>query len=144
MLSTLIAALLGLGGSAFPEVLKFLQDKRDKTHELEILKLQLQQQAKGYRHRLEEIGAWADIEEVKTLSTRVQPIGVAWVDALNGTVRPVLAYGFFLLYAGMKLAALDNALPWKIWTEFDEAIFAAVISYYFGQRALGKVMGRVR
>jgi GH24 family phage-related lysozyme (muramidase) len=39
------------------------------------------------------------------------------VDALNGTVRPVLAYAFFLLYAGVKYAQAltfmhGGALPW--------------------------------
>ncbi|MFV9935967.1 MAG: hypothetical protein AB8U84_01455 [Rickettsia endosymbiont of Haemaphysalis japonica] len=28
--------------------------------------------------------------------------GVSWVNALNGSVRPVLAYSFFAMYGGVK------------------------------------------
>ena len=33
-------------------------------------------------------------------------VGIKWVDALNGTVRPILAYSFFLLYSAVKYANL--------------------------------------
>jgi len=71
------------------------------------------------------------------------------VDALNGTVRPVIAYSFFMLYAAVKLlsyAAIagSNAVPFVVihdtlWTEDDAAIFAGIISFYFGQRAMKKL-----
>jgi cellulose synthase/poly-beta-1,6-N-acetylglucosamine synthase-like glycosyltransferase len=71
------------------------------------------------------------------------------VDALNGTVRPVIAYAFFILYALVKLlsyaaVANSNVVPFVVlhdtlWTEDDAAIFAGIISFYFGQRAMAKV-----
>jgi hypothetical protein len=69
------------------------------------------------------------------------------VDALNGTVRPVLAYAFFLLYFTVKcmqFALIDwgqPPLPWQVqalWGAEDQAIFAGIIAFYYGQRAMGK------
>lgn len=140
---TLLGAILGFFGSAFPELLKLLQDKRDKAHELAILELQMRQAEQGHLNRLEEIGANADIAEAKAIY-RTYNVGIKWVDALNGTVRPVLAYAFFLLYAWVKIAYLQSDMGWQVWTEEDGAIFAGIISFYFGSRAVGKAMGRVK
>jgi len=124
-------------------------DHGDRRHELAILQLQMEQQAKGHSQRLEEIHTQADITKSRALY-KTYATGVAWVDALNGTVRPVLAYAFFVLYALVKLlqfAAFDwgYPLPWQLqalWSNEDQAIFAGIISFYFGQRAMQKVRGR--
>lgn len=107
----------------------------------------LKVQAQGHRERIEEITANADIAEsaalYKTYST-----GIEWVDALNGTVRPVLAYAFFLVFALNKAYLAysfvpNPALPWitlaqVLWTPEDSVIFASIISFYFGSRALSR------
>ena len=75
-----------------------------------------------------------------------------WVDALAGTVRPVITYAFFALFAAVKGSALyvliavegmllAQALP-QIWDPETQALFAAVMSFWFGQRALAKARGR--
>lgn len=144
---TLLGSLLGFISATFPSILKLWQDRSDKKHELAILQLQMQQQAQGHQERLEEINTNADIAEslalYKTYST-----GIEWVDALNGTVRPVIAYCFFMLYAAVKFLsyaaiAHADAVPFVVlhdtlWTEDDSAIFAGIISFYFGQRAMAK------
>jgi hypothetical protein len=124
---TLLASLLGFIGSMFPSLLKLWQDKADKKHELLILELQIEADKRKYKSKLEAIDAYHDIEASKALY-KTYHSGVSWVDALNGTVRPVIAYGFFLLYAVLKF------LQGFVWTEEDQAIFASVIAFYFGQR----------
>jgi hypothetical protein len=130
---TLIGSLLGFISAMFPDLLKLFRDSQDRKHELKILELQMQQQAQGHTNRLEEIQVNADIAESR---------------ALNGTVRPVIAYSFFALYALMKLlsyAALPEhgtsleVIYQTLWTADDEAIFAGIISFYFGQRAMAKL-----
>ncbi|MFN7902705.1 MAG: 3TM-type holin [Holosporales bacterium] len=131
---TLLGSLLGFFGSLVPEILKLLQTSRDRAHELEILKLQLEQQQLASNNRLEEIRIGnAAVEAVALYKTYAT--GIAWVDALNGTVRPVIAYAFFALYAALKMIQPDPAL---LWSEEDSALFAGIISFYFGQRALQK------
>ncbi len=135
---TLLGSLLGFLGSAFPSVLKLFQDKRDKAHELALLQLQMEAQTKQGGQRLEEIQIASQAAEMQALYASIQPTNVPWVDALNGTVRPVIAYAFFALYAAIKLSAIGThgLYPENIWTEEDPALFAGIVSFYFGQRAL--------
>ena len=143
---TLLGSLIGFISAAFPDLLKIWRDAADRKHELTILEMQMAQAAQGHQQRLEEINAQADISESRALS-KTYYSGIKWVDALNGTVRPVLAYSFFLLYFVIKcmqfaMVDLVDPLPWQItalWSVEDQAIFAGIISFYFGQRAMSKV-----
>jgi len=135
---TLIGALLGFIGSAFPDILKIWRDSADRKHELAILQMQMEQQKQGHTNRLEEINVQADIAESRALY-KTYNTGIKWVDALNGTVRPVIAYSFFILYAVVKGMQFSADLPWLLWTVEDQAIFAGIISFYFGQRAMSKL-----
>ena len=135
---TLLGSLLGFLSAAFPDFLKLFRDTQDRKHELRILELQMEQQAQGHSNRLEEIQVNADIAESRALY-QTYNTGIRWVDALNGTVRPVIAYSFFLLYTVVKVMQFSAGLPWLLWTEEDQAIFAGIISFYFGQRAMAKI-----
>jgi len=141
---TALASLFGFLSSLLPDIIGLFKDRSDKQHELAILRMQMEQQAAGHMARLEEIGAQADIAESRAIY-KTYSTGIRWVDALNGTVRPVIAYAFFLLYAGVKamqFSYADPSLPWTVqalWGQEDQAIFAAVISFYFGNRAMSKV-----
>ena len=141
---TVMSALMGFISAAFPDMLKLIRDHQDRKHELRILELQLQQQAQGHSQRLEEIHAQADIAEVSAIYQTYQA-NIEWVDALNGTVRPVLAYAFFLFYALVKILQFsllpEQPFPWQLqalWSIEDQAIFAGIISFYYGQRAMSK------
>ncbi len=143
---TLLGSLIGFISAAFPDLLKIWRDAADRKHELTILEMQMAQAAQGHQQRLEGINAQADISESRALY-KTYYSGIRWVDALNGTVRPVLAYSFFLLYFVIKcmqfaMVDLANPLPWHmdmLWSVEDQAIFAGIISFYFGQRAMSKV-----
>ncbi len=135
---TLLGALIGFISSAFPDLLKIWRDAADRKHELAILQMQMEQQRQGHTNRLEEINVQADIAESRALY-KTYNTGIKWVDALNGTVRPVIAYSFFILYAVVKAMQFSVDLPWLLWTAEDQAIFAGIISFYFGQRAMSKL-----
>jgi hypothetical protein len=146
---TLLGSLLGFVTSAFPDLLGLFRDSQDRKHELAILDRQLEQMTLGHQQRLDEIEVQADIAETKALYRHDKPVGVAWVDALRASVRPVVTYAFFLLFAGVKGSALyvliaveglvlADALP-RIWDPETQALFAAVMSFWFGQRALSKL-----
>ena len=135
---TLLGSLLGFISSTFPDLLKLFRDASDKKHEITLLQMQMDFQAQGHQERLEEINTNADIAESQALY-KTYTTGISWVDALNGTVRPVIAYSFFILYAAVKIMHYSADLPWLLWTEDDQAIFAGIISFYFGQRAMSKL-----
>lgn len=146
---TLLGSLLGFITSAFPDFLKRWDDAADRKHELEIMDRQMELQRQGHSQRLEEIGVEADIAESKALyAYDSQPSGVKWVDALRASVRPVITYAFFILFATVKLAVLAKLLSNNIavsdaliaiWDGETQALFAAVMSFWFGQRALAKL-----
>lgn len=138
---SLLGALIGFFGAAFPEFMKLWRSKAERAHEVEMLKLQMRAQENTAMQRMQEIGAYADITE-RTQLYRTYHTGIRWVDALNGTVRPVVAYGFFGLYAAIKCSLYTDQLYWQVWTEEDQAIFAGIISFYFGQRAMNKTSDR--
>ncbi|WPY01363.1 hypothetical protein Trichorick_01274 [Candidatus Trichorickettsia mobilis] len=98
---TLLASMVGFIGSIVPEILKFFKDHNDKKHELQIMDRQIAQNKHGQSQILEEIQISKDILEQASLYSTYKS-GICWVDALNATVRPVLAYSFFLMYASVK------------------------------------------
>ena len=98
---TLLGSLLGFVTSAFPDLLGLFRDRQDRKHELAILNRQMELQKLGHSQRLEEIEVQADIAESKAIYRHDRPIGVAWVDALRATVRPVITYAFFALFAAV-------------------------------------------
>lgn len=146
---TLLGSLLGFVGSAFPQLLKLFQESQDRRHELAILDRQMEQQRQGHSQRLEEVRVDGDIKQPIALYEHdKQPAGYKWVEALRASVRPVLTYSFFMLFAAVKIAGLYTmvsfdglslavALP-LIWDAETQTLFAAVMSFWFGQRALNK------
>jgi hypothetical protein len=146
---TLLASIAGFISSLIPEILKFFKDKNDKNHELNILDRQIEHSKHSKKRELEEINVVRDIAEQASLYSTFKS-GVSWVDALNGTVRPVLAYCFFIMYGGVKFVqfkAITMSAPLIeyidiIWNIDDQAIFAGIISFYFGQRTFNKAWKR--
>jgi len=150
---TILGSLLGFLGSAFPEFLKVYRDQKDRQHELNILDRQADLIKTGHTNRMEEIQVQADAVIAKAIYAHAKPSGVRWVDALSGTVRPIITYAFFLLYAVMKYSQwavvyhMMGKYDWReaflnIWQIEDQALFATVISFWFGQRMMQKVKAR--
>ncbi len=149
---TLLGSALGFLSSLFPDLLKLFREHQDRKHELAVMDRQMEMQRAGHQQRLEEINVQADIVESQALYRSLRPTGVRWVDALAGSVRPIITYAFFALFAAVKGSALylliavegvllAQALP-QIWDPETQALFAAVMSFWFGNRALQKARGR--
>ena len=146
---TLLGSLLGFISSTFPDLLKLWQDKQDRKHELQILDRQMEQMRLGHNQRLDEIAINADVSQSLALYRHdSQPSGVTWVDGLRASVRPVITYGFFILFAWVKLGAvvllmnqdglsINEALI-QIWDAETQALFAGILSFWFGTRSLEK------
>jgi hypothetical protein len=145
---SLLGSVLGFGTSFLPKVMDFFQDKSDKKHELAVMEVQIRQQKELADQKLEAINVDADIREIESLHKSMQPTGVKFIDGLRGSVRPVITYAFFGLfifvevsaYIGLTaqgVSALDAANA-----TFDEdikALFAAVLSFWFGGRAIQRM-----
>lgn len=147
---TLFASIAGFLGSIVPEIFRFFKDTQDKKQELKILQLQMKFAQQSRNVQLEAIEMQRDAIEQHNLYSTYHS-GVYWVDALNSTVRPVLAYSFFAMYGAIKILQLhyiSDAYPLVeyldiLWSQDDQAIFAGIISFYFGQRTFSKFWRKV-
>ena len=146
---TLLATIAGFITSLIPEIIRFFKDRLDKAHELQIMDKQIRFSKLGSGRSPEEIQMNRDVVEHLSLYSTYKT-GIDWVDALNGTVRPVLAYSFFAMYAAIKIIQYNyitkTALLVEyidvIWSIDDQAIFASIVSFYFGQRAFARARKR--
>lgn len=143
---TLLASIAGFISSIIPEIVKYFKDVNDKKHELDILQKQIEYSQIATNRSLEEIHISRDIQEHASLYATYKT-EISWVDALNGSVRPVLAYSFFLMYIGVKyvqyraIEASYHVIEYIeiIWNVDDQAIFAGIISFYYGQRTFQRL-----
>lgn len=157
MIETLLGGLLGGAFRLAPEVLKWLDRKGERGHELAMQDKALEFEKLRGAQRMAEIGAGADaawnVGAVEALREAVaaqgQRSGVRWADALSVSVRPVITYWFMALYCAAKMAAFVGAVTtgaeWgaailHAWTEADQALWAGVLNFWF----LGRVFDRVR
>ncbi len=149
---TLLGSLLGFFSSALPDIMSFFREKQDRKHELAILTMQMDQQKLEHNQRLDEIDIQADIAQSKAAYQFASQPTNTWVDALRASVRPVITYAFFLLFAFVKIYSLqvllNNGLPFdvaviRLWDAETQALFAAVISFWFGSRSLSKRRGEI-
>ncbi len=158
---TLISTALSFLMGGLPKLLDFFQGKSDKSHELELARMQtereLQMLERGY-------AAQARVEEIRTEQIAIQSaekerealyahdiaIGQGasqWVINLRASVRPMVTYLFVFL-----LIVVDIASIWWAWSSgaaFAESvtlifdgdemqILASIIAFWFGTQAFAK------
>ena len=144
-----------LGGSVFRmiwgEVAGFMQKRQDHAHELQLMEVQAkledaraERQSKQIQlqHELgvKEIQIAGDLAIQKSdadafleaMKTATRPIGVAWVDGWNGSIRPAAA----TIALAIWLFALIQAgfIP----SDYDKELIGVVLGFYFADRSLGK------
>jgi hypothetical protein len=78
--------------------------------------------------------------------------GTGFISGLQRSVRPVITYSFFILFATVEITLLQKAMAMDIpfnealaiiWDDDTQAIWAAVVSFWFGSRAIEKSRNRV-
>jgi hypothetical protein len=149
---TLLGSLLGFVGSTVPSILKFFEQKRDQAHEYAMVELQQKGLEAAARQALDLANVNADISEFQALQKAGSVQTGTWVDALTASVRPVVTYCFFGLFAFVEIktslvvfALQDLSILTKlgmVWNPEVQSLFAAIMSFWFGARALEK--GRKR
>ena len=157
MIETLLGGLLGGAFRLAPEILKWLDRKGERGHELSMQDKALEFEKLRGAQRMAEIGAASEAAwnagAIETLREAVraqgEKSGVRWADALSVSVRPVITYWFMALYCAAKTAAFVGAMSGGVewipairvsWSEADQALWAGVLNFWF----LGRVFDRVR
>lgn len=158
---TLISTALSFLMGGLPKLMDFFQDKSDKSHELQLAKMQTEREMQMLK---EGYIAQARVEEIRTEQIAIQTaekerealyahdiaIGQGasqWVINLRASVRPMVTYLFVLL-----LIVVDIASIWWAWSSgaaFAESvtlifdgdemqILASIIAFWFGTQAFAK------
>lgn len=145
---SILGAALGFVGSALPEVFSFFNKKGEDKTKLEILKLQSQLMEKGSEVDLLSFREKAsDSEHERLLKHDTSMQGdTGFVGGLRKSVRPAITYLFFFLFAVVKVTSLIKATESNdfytaielVWDEETKTIFAAIMGFWFGSRALEK------
>ena len=146
---SLIGTLIGFGTSIVPEVLGYFKQKQANEQEINMLQAKAKYASQLSELKLKELDAEADIQETKSIYEHDRTIDASpFIDSLRGSVRPVITYLFFLMFIcvkGVLMYALiaNQNLDWKVaiemaWDPETQAIFSAIIAFWFGNRALSK------
>ena len=154
----------GLLGSIFgglfrlaPELLKFLDRKNERLHELKMFEQQCQLESMRGAQKLQEIGAQhgmaVDVGVLdafkSALDQQTEMVKAAggWVASLSASVRPVVTYWILFIWSFVHIwfawnAWLQGMPPVEVFKtamspDFS-ALVAGTINYYFMNRTLEK------
>lgn len=151
---SLLGTLLGFGTSIVPEILGYFKQRQANQQQLDMLQAKAQYAAQLSELKLKELDVEAEITETKGLYEHDQSLDSGtFVNGLRGSVRPVLTYLFFVMFATVKgtllfAAVQDPAVNFEtailmIWDGETQAIFSAIIAFWFGNRAMSKARARI-
>ena len=146
---SLIGTLIGFGTSIVPEVLGYFKQKQANEQEILMLEAKAKYADRLSELKIKELDAEADIAEAKSIYTHDSNLDSGtFVNALRGSVRPVITYAFFILFSTVKGVTLYTMVSAEgmdltagmlaIWDDETQAIFNAIIAFWFGNRAMSK------
>ena len=161
MLDILSGGILGsIFGGVFrlaPEVLKWMDKKNERAHELNMFKFQCDLEAQRGQQKLAEIGAQREAavdvgvmnafqSAIEQQATMVKAAG-GWVASLSASVRPVVTYWVLFVWSFIHVwfawnAWLAGAPATEVFktmmTPDFSALLAGTINYWFLDRTLSK------
>ena len=137
---TILGSLIGLFGSAIPSVIDLFSKKDEGKKEIELAKL-----AGG-----ENKDILLAVKELrKSVETTPKTDTEHFSEKVRSLVRPAITMSFLILFLTFKGYLMFHAFSLTgfsieefstiIWDDKTSAIFATIISYYFGSRAIDKM-----
>lgn len=142
---SLVGSILGFGTSFLPKVLGYFEEKRDQAHELQMMDKQLEQQLQIGKQKMQMMDIDADIRETETLHKEHASItskSSQWCVNLSASVRPIITYCLFIEFAILTLSVNMDWITTQqymiIWNAEFQAVWAAVVSFWFGQRSFNR------
>lgn len=146
MWETLIGGLMGGVFRILPEVLKWLDRKDERKHELDMINAEMQFAELRGRLEVEKAEVALSGQELETMAEAIKEQGQTaraagkWVAAISALVRPLVTYWFVILYSLMKIAyvakAFADGYDWKevftlTWATSDMTILMMILTFWF-------------
>lgn len=150
---SIIGSLLGFASSTAPAIMDHFASKEDRKHELNKMRAMADMRKEGAELDMqfyERMGADKEHQRLIDHDVSINK-GTGIIAGLQKSVRPVITYAFFGLFATIEITLLMEALEkgtdfseaiQLLWDEDTKAIFAAIISFWFGSRAVEKARKR--
>ena len=142
-IGTLLGGLIGFGASVIPEAVALVRASYFHRFQMEAIE-------KGHEELAQSISSQTDAINALTLQVQAN-CKPSWLDLISNSVRPILTYLFFSMFFLIKMSALVHLLVYEhvevmvglplIWDPETSSLFAAIISFWFGSRALGGAAG---
>ncbi len=143
---SLIGSLLGFASGVVPEVVGYFKKQQDHKFELQIYEAKAKYAKVMTENKLKELDLKAEIQELKSLYKHDQSLKTtnSFISSLRASVRPVITYFFLFMFVGVEVSVIFSLVQPemidKIWNQNTQGLFAAVLSFWFGSRAMSKVM----
>lgn len=152
----LLGALGGAVARLAPEVMTLLDKKNERKHEKEMQELSMEADSRRAQQGLDKLAAEGRMlvdgkamdALVESIKAQGRPTGVAWVDALSASVRPILTYwwvgGLWSLALGAEWyvtyhSGTDALVAFLgVWGEEERALASSMASFWFLGRVLEK------
>lgn len=158
---TIFTTLTSFLAGSLPRVLDFFQDRSDKKHEVELMKLNTERelelakagfdaQAKVEEIRTEQVFMETQKDERVSMYEHDAKIGDGaskWVVNLRASVRPIVTYLFVALLIIVDITALfwaiNSGVPFEIaidliFSDDEMVIVSSIIAFWFGTQAFSK------
>ena len=134
-----------------PEILKLLDKKNERAHELEMFKLQTDLEKMRGEFRVEEKYVDHSTAALDAIQAAFDQQGKAdekawkWVASLSALVRPGITFWFMGLYSLVKFAVIYIAYTLnqnmaqvlvQTWTEQDFGLLSMILTFWFVGRAI--------
>ena len=157
----ILGAVIGLVSSFIPELINIFKSRQEHKQEMEMLRMQIEAQKEITAMQIEQAKALSQIELDKQIYqyapiTDIKPTGTWWIDAIqvvmnayNQSVRPTITYILIGCWLALKFAMWQQAggtlqaIP-AIWGEYESDFVSAVITFWFGNRAMMRTFNKVK
>lgn len=146
----LLGSLIGFSTSFLPQILAYFQSKQDHKNRMEELRLKGEIASLGVQDEIAKLDKQAEVAQMRTIYSYANPTK-GFAAGLSASVRPVLTYGFFMLFLAVKVVILlevmedtgdwKDAVPLMLDPE-TQALFSSIVCFWFGSRASQKFMKR--
>jgi|TARA_R110001606_G_scaffold44941_3_gene117210 hypothetical protein len=147
--TTILGSILGFAGSALAPIVGYFEKKNSAKHEIAKLGKAAEMIQAGFEQDQVMYALTARSDEHKRLLDHDIAIskGTGFTSGLAKMVRPILTYSFFALFAVVEMSTLNHALSagtefntaiLQVWDQDTQAIFATIITFWFGNRVFEK------
>lgn len=158
----MLSLLLGFITSFLPDVLNFFKDREGRKQDLELARFEAEVADRNRAHEIAMMSKQSELNlaelsqtaEYELAGRRLDDLSSArkhdssitgnwFTNILRASVRPVITYAFFTLFAAVKVSALvliykqtgDIATSLQVaWTPATQELFGGIIGFWFGDR----------